>query len=300
MKTTPKSKKSNKAGKVIAIIVIVIAACVFCFAGYKIVTIMVNYNESESSYDNIRKILINPDTPADETETSESGGSGDEADTDLPVEYEDEYDEGMTWNYQALLAVNSDTIGYIKARGDGSIVDYPIVQTDNNDYYLDHLFDGTANDAGTIFMDTRSSLGFDSPYSVIYGHNMKSGSRMFGYIKQYDSEEYYSSHTEYDIYTANAHYVYKVVSVMEVTTDELPYTTPLYIYSDSMSEEEIDSAIGELAAYVIYNSKYDTGYKPEDFDHNSHLLTLSTCYDRGQDNRRYIVVLTRDRVVINR
>ena len=310
----PKKNKKGQKKKisVISIIVIVLAACVFCLAAYKLITIYTSYKASDTSYDKIRDILQSSDqnstgqnssTDLDSSGEDDQISGGEDYDHDelLPVEYEDAYDEGMTWNLSALRAINSDVVGYIKARGDGNIVDYPIVQGTDNDYYLDHMVDCTYNAAGSIFMDYSLKYGFSSPYCIIYGHNMAYGSRMFGYLKQYDNTpSYYSGHTEYDIYAGEKHYVYKVFAIYIAETSGLTYSSPLLYSFENMTEEQRESYLREFASFALSQSQVDTGYTVDDVNSSSHLITLSTCYGDYSNPYRYVVVLIRDRIVLSK
>ena len=315
------SKKKKKKGSAFLIVIIVIAAGVFCFAGFKLFTIWQGYHTSETSYDKIHE-LLKEKTSDDSSSSGGAGSSGkggssdgsssqddageeededDDGDSLLKIEYEDEYDEGMYWNYDAMLAMNPDTIGYIKGRGSGLVVDLPIVQGTDNSHYLDYLFDGTANAAGTPFMDCDNPKLFTAPYCIVYGHNMSYGMRMFGYLKQYANDDsYYAGHTEYDIYALYKHYVYKVFAIYVSEQDALTYTSPLLYYADDMSDEDMDAAFRDLGEFALSNSIVNTGYQASDLDHNSHIICLSTCYGNYDNPLRYIVLLVRDRIVIER
>ena len=64
--------------------------------------------------------------------------------------------EFMTIDFNELLSMNSDTVAYLKV--DGTNINYPVVQTNNNDYYLTHSFDHSENDSGWIFLDYRNNI----------------------------------------------------------------------------------------------------------------------------------------------
>lgn len=295
--------KKKKRFSALFIILIVIAAGVFCFAGYKLIGIFGNYKQSEDAYDDIRDVVQETGSNA-YAEADLDAIDYEPYDHDLSgrtdIEYEDEYDEGMTYDYKALLAINPDTIGYIKARGEGKVVDYPVVQAKDNDYYMDHLFDRTVNAAGSIFMDCNCIRRFSSEYSILYGHNMASGSRMFGYLKQYENEQYHNAHLEYDVFTPYAHYVYKVIAAYMTDTGSLTYNAPILFNYGSMSPDSRVAGLKELAEHAISLGKYKTGYDVNEIGKRSHLIALSTCYNDSYDSRRFIVLLARDRIVIPR
>ena len=98
------------------------------------------------------------------------------------------------------MSVCKEIIGWIYS--DGTPINYPIVQTTNNEYYLRRLIDGTYNQAGSIFMDYKNSSDFSDYNTIIYGHNMKNDS-MFGTLTSYESQDYYNEHKEMYLYSEN-------------------------------------------------------------------------------------------------
>lgn len=84
-----------------------------------------------------------------------------------------------------------------------SELDYPVMQGEDNDYYLTHLPDGRKNKLGSIFLDCRSNSDLTSPVSVIYGHHARGG-QMFGSLSGYKTQEYYERHPELELYTPQA------------------------------------------------------------------------------------------------
>lgn len=92
-------------------------------------------------------------------------------------------------NLDKLIAENPDAIGWISIPG--TPIDYPVVQTTNNTFYLNHGLNGKRLEAGAIFADYR----FSAPHIILYGHHMKDGS-MFGSLQKYASSEYQNKHNK--------------------------------------------------------------------------------------------------------
>ncbi len=116
--------------------------------------------------------------------------------TPVPVAAEsaEPQDSGIAWpqvDFEALRAINSDIVGWIRI--EGTDIDYPIVQAGDNDYYLRHLFSGEVNRAGCIFLDCGNSGDFSDPNSVIYGHHLKNGT-MFTELLKYKKQDFYDAH----------------------------------------------------------------------------------------------------------
>ena len=110
----------------------------------------------------------------------------------------------LTERAKKLLAQNPDTVGYITI--DGTQVDNPVVQTADNEYYLDHGFDGQEFRAGTVFMDCTDSFGaYPDQWSeniVLYGHNMADNT-MFGSLRQYRQNPSYYKEAPFITFSSN-------------------------------------------------------------------------------------------------
>ena len=90
-------------------------------------------------------------------------------------------------DFQAKREIFPSIIGWIQS--EGTVINYPIVQGANNEFYLHHLPDGVPHPWGAIFLDYRNSGDFSDASNLIYGHNMRSGD-MFGSLKQYKCHEF--------------------------------------------------------------------------------------------------------------
>ena len=101
-------------------------------------------------------------------------------------------------NFEELMKENPDTIGWIRVPDTN--IDYPIVQGEDNDFYLNHDFYGKENIAGAIYLDFESQGDFVGRNNVLYGHNMKNGS-MFKDVNRYKDEAYFKEHQFFSIYT---------------------------------------------------------------------------------------------------
>lgn len=94
-------------------------------------------------------------------------------------------------DFLALAEINPDVAGWICL--DGTNISYPFVQGQDNDHYLTHLFDGTKNRAGCIFMDYRCSPDLSDVHTIIYGHHLRDGT-MFTELMSYKRQEFYDAH----------------------------------------------------------------------------------------------------------
>ena len=166
---------------------------------------------------------------------------------------------------EALKKQNPDTVGFINVAGTN--INYPVVQTGDNDYYLHHSFKKNRNDAGWVFMDHRNNSGLTDQNTVIYGHS-RLDSTMFSTLKNTLGTSWVNNKENYVVryVTENETMLFQVFSV---------YTVPAESYY-------IQTAFGSAAQYsgwlneMIGRSKHNFNTVVDESDQ---ILTLSTCYD---------------------
>ena len=96
-------------------------------------------------------------------------------------------------DFETLRASGPDIIGWLTLLN--TAINYPVTQTDNNEYYLKHLYDGTYNKAGCLFADYENKADFSDRNTIIYGHNMRDGS-MLAVLNEYDEQRYFDEHPQ--------------------------------------------------------------------------------------------------------
>ena len=182
--------------------------------------------------------------------------------------------------YKSLYNKNKNLIGWLKI--DDTIVDYPVMQTADNEFYLDHDIEQKPDKNGTLFLDAACDITLPSTNYIIYGHNMRSG-KMFGALTAYKSAEFCETHPYIQFDTIYATGLYQVMYVFPARIyqkDEVVFKYYQFIEADTA--EEFDSNMQEMAAVSLY----DTGVEASFGDH---LLTLSTC-DYDEKDGRFVVV----------
>ena len=149
---------------------LVMAVClsVFVVSCFSLMGIWLMYTEGTSEYEGLREYV--EETAAD-SETD--GEPAEEPETAAKVDFD------------ALKKINPDIVAWIRIEGLG--IDYPVVQGEDNEHYLNYTFRGEKNAAGSIFLDCRNQADFSDPKIILYGHNMKNGS-MFGSLKKYQED----------------------------------------------------------------------------------------------------------------
>ena len=181
--------------------------------------------------------------------------------------------EKYSVNFEELINTNSDTIAWIKVNG--TKIEYPVVKSTGNDFYMTHSFNKSYNSAGWVFMDYRDRFDGTDNNMVIYAHNRKDGS-MFGTLKNILTEEWQSNEENFIIpfITKNEKAEYQVFSVYKIEKEDYYITTNF----------KLDTEFEKFIATIKSRSKKDFNVEVSKEDN---ILTLSTC----ADNNKYRVVL---------
>ncbi|MDO5448684.1 MAG: class B sortase [Clostridia bacterium] len=201
----------------------VIFIAIFVFALYELIKIGISYYRGDQIY-------------------SEAQSKVEESTEDDTYHFEVDLKE--------LQKINPDIVGWIKIPD--TPIDYPLLQPDNNQYYLKHTYDNVYSDFGSIFIDCYCTM--DDQNTVIYGHNTRNDS-MFGSLKKYKDDDYLAAHP----------YVYVLYGDVEKQ----------YEIVDRKTVEVTDS---------VYNTKFDD----KELE-NDKFITLSTCTSRTMTERFVIV-----------
>ena len=178
-------------------------------------------------------------------------------------------------DFAKLKQINEDAIGWIVFHD--PYIDNPLVQTNDNSYYLKNSFRKNENAAGCLFMDCRNE-SFDDRNVVIYGHNMLDRT-MFGSLKDVFQEKFWEE-PECDriqITDTGQHIrEYKIFSYY-ITGEENDYCTT------SFPDE---AAYAEFLREITARSfrKLDVTVTADD-----HILTLSTCAGAAGTNKRRVL-----------
>ncbi len=170
---------------------------------------------------------------------------------------------------RALRRVNEDVVGWITVEDTG--IDYPIVRTTDNDFYLDHAYDRSYLNAGAIFFDFRCTDPFDSTYNtVIYGHNMFSGI-MFHDVKNYKDEAFFTSH-DITISTDDGIFVFRPFSIYEtISTDN-------YFEVNFEGDDEFGTFLNDVKSRSIFSTDIE-------LDGTDRIITFSTCTNDSEEGR---------------
>ena len=182
---------------------------------------------------------------------------------------------------EKLQEENNEIIGYLEI--EGTNISYPVVQTNDNDFYLTHNYKKENATGGALFLDKDFDMINGSSNYLIYGHRMPDGT-MFEDLIKYSDEKFYKEHTKIKFTTNNEDCIYEILAVFysrvyyKSEKDVFRY----YFFVNASNEAEYNDFVNNAKKASIY----DTGVNAE---YGDQLLTLSTCEYSREDGRFAIV-----------
>ena len=205
------------------------------------------------------------------------------AEEGLPVQQsESAVGEQAMVDLSAYLAQNPDFVAWLRIPGTN--VDYPVVQTDNPDYYLNHTFSGKSSVVGTLFSLADADYAAPGRNIAIYGHHLRSsGEKMFTSLMRYKNPDFYEDNKTVMLDSLYRHREYTIFAVMNMKVDD---------WEPSRTTFSGDAAFMAFVNRAKSESLYDTGVEVGADDH---ILTLITC-DRsyaGKEGRLVILAVER-------
>lgn len=246
--------------KLINIILVAIIIVCLSIIGYK----YYNYNKDDKLNSEIQDLqpVINEASDLDNNSSGENDG-------------QDQSKEGNyvnSANEEELKSINSDYKMWIQI--ENTNINYPVVQSSDNDYYLKHNFRKESNISGTVFVESANDIDNDKNI-ILYGHNMRNGT-MFNNITNYKEESFFNEDNKINIIMNNTLYEYEVFSVYVKNVNEVNLAIGF------ASEDEFIN--------YAYNEAEESLYKKDvDFSAEDNLITLVTCSYEFTDARTIVV-----------
>lgn len=185
----------------------------------------------------------------------------------------------MLQQYVDLYEENNDLAGWLTI--EGMKIDYPVMQSGDDEYYLHHDFYGKDSKYGCLYVKEQADLDTGTNF-IIYGHNMKDGS-MFGDLDLYLKESFYKEHSTVSFDTLYEERTYEIIAVFcsqvyNADDDVFKY----YQFYEADTQEEFEDFYNNIKELSLY----DTGVEAKAGDT---FLTLSTCAYHVQDGRLVVV-----------
>ena len=205
------------------------------------------------------------------------------AEEGLPVQQsESAVGEQAMVDLSAYLAQNPDFVAWLRIPGTN--VDYPVVQTDNPDYYLNHTFSGKSSVVGTLFSLADADYAAPGRNIAIYGHHLRSsGEKMFTSLMRYKNPDFYEDNQTIVLDSLYRYSEYTIFAVVNMKVGD---------WEPSRTTFSGDAAFMAFVNRAKSESLYDTGVEVGADDH---ILTLITC-DRsyaGKEGRLVILAVER-------
>ena len=190
------------------------------------------------------------------------------------------YPAHMLSEFYKLYDTNHDIKGWLSIPN--TVINYPVVQATDNDYYLHNNFNKTADPYGSLFLDYRSNISPQSQNMIIYGHNMKDG-QMLTSIVNYQQTDFYKTSPIITFNTIYGHYSWKVFAAFIANADPKDGYVFNYLINNFPSDDTFNNFIKEVRARSLINTP-SVDVVPGD-----NILTLSTCY-YSSSNARFVVM----------
>ena len=253
-------KKKLRFKKWVIVVFLIFFISIFIFSAYQVFS----WHADNQKTEDLEKNII------DTTKVKEKKDNDNTENVNPPEDTSNDYWDYIKMNllevdFNELLKKNPDTVGWIEVKGTN--INYPIVQTTDNSYYLTHAFDKTNNEAGWVFMDYRNDPINFNQNTIIYAHSRLTGT-MFGSLKNILNSSWYTNKDNYIIRlsTPTENTMWQVFSVYTIPKESY-YITPSFNSSESYGE-----------FLNTMKSRSEVEFSAE-VNTNDKILTLSTCKD---------------------
>ncbi len=250
---------------------IIISIAIVMVAEIKITAWLKNSKKIEQQIEEIYKFVDIKEVYAEEKENIVNPPSVEEVPKENP--YWDYLKLPLiSVDFNELKAKNDETVAFIKVNGTN--INYPVVQTKDNSYYLNHTYDKTANPAGWVFLDYRNNINQLDDNTIIYAHSMYNKT-MFGSLKNILTNNWYENTDNYiiNISSEKMNTMWQVFSVYDIPTETYYLTSN---FGTTESHKEFIETIKKRSIFD-FKTKVNT---------NDKILTLSTCKN---DNEKVVL-----------
>ena len=261
---------SDRAYSIIRYVALGVAAVVLIYASYSLTNSYLDYKEDEVKYAEINEMFH-----------QQGNSNQNKKNKKKSMDYSSSITTWV-WDYKAMLQYNDEAKGYIKL--DGTRIQYPIVEHEDNKFYLKKGSDKVSNGAGAVFLDYRTE-GLDGRMCILYGHNMMDGS-MFAELMKYREDSFAKAHQTFDIYVGYRHYIYYVFSAFSAKDDnDAVYK---FGFEDDEDYQKWLNTVSGKSRYKFENRLPSI---------NDKVIMCSTCVDNS--GNRQIVCMYRGEEVVD-
>ncbi|MCR4922919.1 MAG: class B sortase [Lachnospiraceae bacterium] len=273
--TETKDEEEEEKRSILPIILCVfIAIFGLGLGGYKIYSIQHEYAVAENEYKELSQYTEELKEP--EAMVEEPVEEKKEEEEELKRNYNRWDYPSMGVNFEGLAEINPQIVAWLYV---GAVdMSYPVVQGEDNEYYLNHTFEDVLNGAGCVFMDSEVNPDLSSYNTFFFGHNMKNGT-MFGSLKRFLREEgLYETDPYIFVFNRDGIYRYKIFSIYLDKPN-----TPMYWICNSFKEYR------QYVRKAKENSDIEINVEATE---NNNMITLVTCSGTGAGKKREFVHAT--------
>lgn len=179
-----------------------------------------------------------------------------------------------TLSFEQLQKINPDVIGWITL--DNTLIDYPLLQGENNDTYINTAPDGSFSLTGSIFLDYRCSPDFSDLNSIIYGHHVENDA-MFGGLDRFGEKEYFDTHKYGSVYFGKKKYRLEIFAFLTSDAYDMSIFRPNVLPDD-------------YEDYLVRIKDESVNYRSTDITADDHIILLSTCSSEITNGRSLLAV----------
>jgi len=181
-----------------------------------------------------------------------------------------------------LQKENSDIVGWLEI--EGTKINYPVLQTDDNDFYMTRDYKKEYSREGSLFLDKDYDWTIPSSNLLIYGHNKIGSTEMFADLIKYKKQDFYNEHKTIRFTTAEEDAEYEIISVFlsRVYYKSEKNVFRYYFFINAETEEEFMDYVNNVKIASLYPIEATAKYGDQ-------LITLSTCEYSQEDGRLAVV-----------
>lgn len=239
---------------------IIFLVLIFIFI-YLLIDTINGYIKTDEMYEQTKTIYYEQKQELDATSNVKETSVKNEA------EKKEEPNKQIRTEFKTLIERNEDTFGWITI--EGTSIDYPVIQAENNEFYLDHNFNKEEDEKGSIYIDYRNNLDEQDDNYIIYGHKIKDGTMFSDLTKYVGKETFIQYFKNNNIITFNTLYEdmkWQIFSACVVDLDKEDY----HLYTKYKNREKY--------LEFLNNAKEKSFVKSDvELDENDKILTLVTC-----------------------
>lgn len=265
MEGIPLKKNGLKKLQYVAGILVLLGVVVF--SGYKLIMSVISDRRAEEEHQRLLEAVVSEETHQIVSTVIEINENGEEVEIP-PPQY-----PPLSIDMDMLKEINGDFLGWIYFPA--VELSYPVVQGEDNDYYLKHSFEDEKRNSGSVFMDCGATPDWSDRNTFLFAHNMRDGSMFGAFNKIVDDPSVLDASSRFYIYTEDVVYTYDIFSYYMTRADSNRYMV-------FTSDENYDL----YTRWAVENSNYAFDV---DLSERGNIVSLSTCYGSAGTSRRFLI-----------